>query len=481
MLYIIAGILLGILFGALPGIGAVLGMAILLPLTIYIDGSDALILLASIYSGGMYGGSISAILFNVPGTPAAAATTFDGYEMSKQGMSITALATSAAASAIGGLITVFIIILLTPILIDIVLLFGSVEFFLLALFGIALITVVVEGSVLKGLVAGAAGLAITTIGIAPTTARLRYTFDYIGLYDGLSFVAVMIGLFAISEMIKLSPSGGAIAESGVELTGSKLEGIKNVISHPVLLLKSSLIGLIVGSIPGSGAEVSNFVSYGEAVRSSEDPESFGTGDPRGVIAAEASNNSTVAGALIPTISFGIPGGAAAAVLLGGLIMHGLRPGSDMFEQFLPTTYALYFALVIGNILILFIGLYLVTRFSYLTKINTHYIIPVIVVLSIVGGFALRSNWWDILTIVAVGFYGYYMKKHNYSVIAFVLGAVLGSIAESNFYRSLQISDGSYLIFVSRPISAILVVLIFGIIFTPLLKPYVETIVRTVRS
>ncbi len=469
-LLILAGLLIGFLFGALPGIGSVLGMAVLLPLTIYMDGINAIVLLVSIYSGGMYGGSISAILFNVPGTPAAAATTFDGYELSKKGQAVTALAISATGSTIGGSLTVIALIILTPLLTEIVLLFSSPEYFLMALFGISMITVVTDGSMVKGFIAGALGLILMTVGISPMTAETRYTYGFTMLHDGLDFVAIMIGLFALAEMIRLAPQRGTIADKGVNLTGSISEGIMEVIRRPILVLKSSFIGLVIGSVPGSGAEVSNFVSYGEAVRSSEDAESYGDGDPRGVIASEVSNNSTVAGALIPTLSFGVPGGAAAAVLLGGLIMHGLSPGQELFSTNLHIPYSIYGALLIGNLFILVFGLLVVTRAGVLTKINTHYIIPVIIVLSLTGGFALRSNWVDIFTILLIGFYGYFMKEFDFSVIAFVLGAVLGGIVETNFQRSLQISDGSWLIFVSQPISIILVALIALVVLTPIVKP-----------
>ncbi|WP_044957327.1 tripartite tricarboxylate transporter permease [Halarchaeum acidiphilum] len=472
-LWVVVGLILGMIAGALPGVGSSLGMAIVLPLTLPLAPVNAIVLLVSMYSGAMYGGSIAAILVNVPGTGAAAATTFDGYPMSKQGKAVEALAISASSSAIGGFLTVLTLIAISPILIEVVLMFGTPEYFLMAVLGLAMIGVVAHGSITKAIVSGAFGMLLTTIGIAPNSPVLRYTFGSLSLYNGIDFIAALIGMFAIAEMIKLSAQSGGIAEAGVELGGSALQGIRTVLNHPITIVKSSFIGMFIGAVPGSGATVSNFISYGEAMRSSNDPEKFGDGEPAGVIAAEASNNGTVGGSLIPTVSFGIPGSGSTAVLLGGLLMHGLRPGPQLFSEQLGTTYTFMLALLFGNIFILLVGLFLVTRLGILTKIDTHYIIPTIVVLSMIGGYTLRTNWVDIVTVVGLGLFGYLMVKHNYSVIAFVLGVVLGPIAEENLIRSLQLSGGSYSIFVTKPLSLLIVIAIVGILFGPFLKRQLE--------
>ena len=473
--WVLAGILIGIIVGSLPGIGASLGMAILLPLTLPLPALDALILLIGIYSGAMYGGSIAAILLNAPGTSAAAATTFDGYPMSRQGRAITALSISATASATAGLFTITTLILLSPILIGLVLAFQSPEYFLIAVLGLAMITVVARGSMVKGLLAGTFGLLLTTVGIAPMSVDPRYTFGYLTLYDGISFVAVLIGLFALAEMMKLAGEKGGIAKAGFEFSGEILPGIRTVFNHPVTLLKSAYIGMAIGAIPGAGSTVSNFVAYTEAVRSSKDPDSFGRGNEIGVLASEASNNGTVGGSVIPALAFGIPGSAATAVFIGGLLMHGLRPGPDLFnpQAELWITYGMFFALLVGNLMILVLGLLLVTRLGYLTQIDTDYIIPMIIILSFLGAFSLRTNWMDVVTVVVLGFIGFYMKKYNYSIIAFVLGVVLGPIAEENLFRSLQISDGSFLIFVTKPLSLLLVIMIVLLLFGPFIKEHLN--------
>jgi putative tricarboxylic transport membrane protein len=475
------GLLLGIVLGALPGIGSPVGMAIVLPLTLPLDATSAVILLVAIYSGAMFGGSIAAILINAPGTESAAATTLDGYPMAKQGLAKNALAIATTASALNGFLAAIVLILISPILIGVVLAFGSPEYFLLAILGISLITIVTQGSLVKGLVAGALGLMISTIGTGILSPTPRFTFGQFGLYNGISFVAALIGMFAFAEMMKLA-ARSQIAESDIELGGSIKDGVMTVFKYPKTVLKAGLIGMGIGMIPGSGATTSTFVAYAEEARSSAADGRFGEGDPRGVIAPEGANNPTVSGSLVPTLSFGIPGSGSTAVLLGGLLMHGLQPGPTLFGDQLQITYAIFISLFLSNILIVLVGLSVIPYASRLTEIDTNIIIPVVVVLSFIGAYTLNRNWFDVAAVLALGVLGFYMVRYNYSVIAFVLGIVLGPIAEENFFRSLQISGGSYDIFfdpINRPLSFVLVLGILFILVGPFLKPYVErTLDRT---
>ena len=485
---IFAGIILGIIVGALPGLGPPLGMAIILPLTAPMEPSNGIILLISVYSGAMYGGSISAVLINAPGVSSSAATTFDGYPMSKQGRAATALSISATASAIAGLFTIAALIIFSPALIELILRVGTAEYFLVAVLGLAMIVVVTKGSMAKGLLAGAAGLLVTTVGTAQMTSERRYVFGpeslRFELIDGISFVAVLIGLFAIAEMMKLAGQQGAIAQTDIEIGGGVVQGIRETLDRPVTMVKSGFIGMFVGAVPGAGATVSNFIAYSEAVRSSNDPGSFGQGNAAGVVASEASNNGTVAGSIIPAIAFGIPGSSSTAILIGGLLMHGLTPGRSMFDAGgeLLTTYVMLLALLVGNLIILLFGLSMVTRLGILTKIDTNYIIPFVIVLSFLGTYVLDYYLVDLLTLVVFGIVGFYMVRHNYSVIAFVLGVVLGSIAEDNFWRGLLLGNddfpviGSYSIFVDptqRPLAPILTLLIFVILFGPFVKRWLD--------
>ena len=476
--YLALGLLLGIVLGALPGIGSPVGMAIVLPLTLPLDATSAIILLTAIYAGAMYGGSIAAILINAPGTESAAATTLDGYPMSKNGLAKNALAIASTASALNGFLAAIVLILLSPLLIQVVLAFGSPEYFLLAVLGISLITIVTQGSIVKGLVAGALGFMVSTIGTAILTARPRYTFGQFGLYDGIDFVAALIGMFAFAEMMKLAAQK-QIAGEDLAIAGSIRGGVKSVFEHPKTTIKSGMIGMLIGMIPGSGATTSTFVAYAEAARSSAEGK-FGEGDPRGVIAPEAANNPTVSGSLIPTLSFGIPGSGSTAVLLGGILMHGLQPGPVLFDEQLQITYALFISLFLGNILILAVGLSVIPYASKITELDTNVIIPMVVVLSYAGAFTLNRNWFDVGAVIALGILGYYMVRYNYSIIAFVLGIVLGPIAEENFFRSLQISGGEYRIFVhpiDRPLSFLLSLAIFAVLVGPFLKPKLEALLN----
>ena len=473
VLWLVVGVTIGIVIGAIPGLGPNLGMAVVLPLTLPLGGTNGIILLVGIYSGSMYGGSVAAILLNVPGTAAAAATTFDGYPLSRQGKAMLALSASAFSSASAGFMTIVALILISPVLITIVLMFGSPEYFLIAILGLSMITIVARGSIIKGLIAGAFGLLLSTIGFAAQSPEVRYAFGYVELYDGLDFVAAILGIFAVAEMLKLASERGSIAKRSIDTSGSPLEGVVAASKRRTLLVKSAFIGMFIGSIPGAGAAVSNFVAYSEAVRSSADPSGFGDGDLDGVISAESSNNGTVGGSLIPALSFGIPGSGATAVLLGGLLMHGLNPGPELFTTELSFTYAVFVSLFVGNVIILVAGLALITRMEYITRVDTQILIPIVFVLAVSGSYMLRANWIDVLTVAVFGVVGYYMFAHNFSIVAFILGMVLGGIAEENFLRSLAISDGSFLIFLDSWPSRILVLATILVLSGPFLKAALE--------
>ncbi|ELZ05926.1 hypothetical protein C481_00290 [Natrialba asiatica DSM 12278] len=316
---------------------------------------------------------------------------------------------------------------------------------------------------------------ISTIGTAILSPRPRYTFGQFGLYNGIDFVAALIGMFAFAEMMKLAAQK-QISQDDLDIAGSVREGAKTVFKYPVTTIKSGLIGMGIGMIPGSGATTSTFVAYAEEARSSAKDGSFGDGDPRGVIAPEGANNPTVSGSLIPTLSFGIPGSGSTAVLLGGILMHGLQPGPVLFGEQLHITYALFISLFLSNILIVVVGLTVIPYASKITEIDTNLIIPMVIVLSFAGAYTLNQNWWDVGAVVVLGILGFYMVRYNYSVIAFVLGIVLGPIAEQNFFRSLQISGGEYTIFVdpvNQPLSFLLTVAILVVLFGPFVKGRVE--------
>jgi putative tricarboxylic transport membrane protein len=476
LVWVLIGLTIGILVGAIPGVGSVLGMSIVLPLTIPLGGLEANILLVSIFSGAMYGSSISAILLRVPGTAAAAATLLDGHPLTEKGLPKYALSISATSSALGGGLTILVLLLLIPIMGPIVMLFGAPQIFLVALFGILMIGVVAsQGSFLKGVTAGVFGVLVMTIGISPASPGVRFTFDSVLLWDGLDYVAILIGMFAIGEMIRIAAKPRN-EEQSFEDGGSIASGAVTTVRNYGTMIKSGFIGMVVGAIPGAGSSASNFFAYAEAVRSSptKEKESFGQGNPKGVVAAEASNNGTVAGSLMPVIAFGIPGSAATAVLLGGFLLHGVNPGAELFTTNISFTYSLIIALLLGNVLILVFGLLVVPYVgAAVTQLDTDIIVPIVVVLATVGAFSLRSNWVDIATLLIFGVIAFLMYRHDYSVIAMVIGAVLADIIEVNLQRSLALSNGSPLIFINDPLSITIIVVMSLLMLSPKLKELVE--------
>lgn len=478
--FLLVGLVIGIILGATPGVGGVLGMAIVLPLTLGIDGISAVLLLVSIYLGSLYGGAVSAILMNVPGTSAAIASTFDGYPLAQKGRGEYALAISAIASALGGIISAILLIILTPFLVSLVLRIGTVHYFLIAVLGIALLPLITQGSHIKGLFAGAFGLLITTIGVAPTAITVRYDLGQPEMYNGLDYIAILIGLFAITEMIVLlGLQKGSIVDKSIEsrTTSEIREGFQYTIRNPITIVKSSLIGIFIGAVPGAGATISNFIAYGESVRSSKNKDSFGKGNPLGLLATEASNSATAAGSLVPVLAFAIPGGAASAIILGAMILHGIVPGPDLFTSEVQTTYTIFISIGLGSMLLLIFGVLIITRAEQITRVDKDNIIPIVIVLAIAGAYTLDANHVDIITVFIFGVIGYFFRMYDYSIVALVLGAILGGLIETNLFRALRASGGSYSIFVSDWISILLVLAIFAVS----VGPYVGLLITNIQS
>lgn len=469
--FLFIGILIGIIGGSLPGVGGALTIAIMLPFTLQMGATNAIILLISAYNGVMYGGSISAILFNVPGSASAAATTLEGYPMAKQGRAISALTISAVASGIGDFLGAVAILLLLPVMVTIVVTFGTAEYFLVAVLGLALIVVVSKGSFLKDVMAGGFGVMVAMIGVAPMATTPRYTLGLFSLYQGVNFVAALIGIFAVSEMLRLSGLEGSISrEGGAAIGGSVWSGVREVLSEPLTIIKSSIIGLAIGAVPGSGGSVSTFIAYGEAQRSSDNPDKFGDGAEDGIVATESANNATVSGSLIPTLTFGIPGSTTTAVLIGGLLLHGIRPGPALFSEQIGMTYSVFVSILVCSIIIILFGLFVVRWTGYITTINTDLLVPIIITLSVLGAFSLRANYIDVFVVLVLGIIGFFMDIYGYSIVAFLLGLILGPIAEENLYQALQISGGDFGIFAAGPLRLALIVATIAVLFGPYLKP-----------
>lgn len=455
ILLLIGGVMIGIIIGALPGLTATMGVALFLPVTFGMDAVTGVLLLIGVYFGSIYGGSIAAILLNTPGTPASAATALDGHAMTKQGKAGKALGYAAIASGVGGLISVLMLILIAPQLAGVALNFSAPEMFGLALFGLSIISSISGGSVLKGLIAGVFGILISTIGMDPMTSYPRFTYDQLSLLNGFSFIPVMIGLFAVSEALVIMEG---------EIGGG--DKIKKIIANYVLpkwnelkrlwfsMIRSGFIGTIIGIIPGAGADIAAFVSYNEGKRflKKEEIETYGKGNPKGIVSAEAANNGVTGGAMIPLLTLGIPGDAVAAILLGALVVQGIQPGPQLFATSGELVYTLFAGMIIANILMVIFGISGIRLFVKILLVPKKMLAPLILILSTIGAYAISNNIFDVFTMLVAGIIGYFMKKYGFPASPIVLALILGPMAESEFRRSLVMSEGSYSIFLERPIA-----------------------------
>ena len=466
------GTLLGIFIGALPGLGPTIAVTLMITVSFKMPAATALILLGAVYSGSIYGGSISAILINAPGTPGSAATTFDGYPMSQQGKAGIAMGLSVTSSSIGGIFSVICLILFAPIIAAFSIEFGPPELFMLSMCGLTIIAVVSKAALRRGLIAGGIGLMMSFFGQDLMTGQSRFDFGILELEAGLPFIVALVGMFAASQAIKLSEQTGSISRVGTVTGGGVKEGVRLTFKYPWTLIKSSIIGTIVGAVPGAGISAANFLAYMEAIRTSKDPDSFGKGNPEGVVACEASNNAVEGGSLIPTLTIGIPGNATTAAFLGAVMIHGMRPGMDLFSTNASVTYSLFIGLILANICFFLIGLVAINWFSKITLIRNEYLVPMIFLLCLVGSFALDNKFSDMVLCLIFGVLGYFFKKFDFPVIAVILGMILGPIGERGFHQSLMMAKGSYLIFFTRPISLVLFLLMVLVLTFQFVLPYI---------
>lgn len=468
LLAVIVGCTVGIVLGVLPGIGGILAIALFLGITFQFETTTALIMLGGLWSGAIYGGSISAILINTPGTSTSVATTFDGYPLARMGRGGMAVGTSLMSSLIGGIFGWILLVTAAPLIGNLAVKLGPAEYFLIALLALTVVSSVSLGKVREGLLMACVGLLLSFVGFDPITGHIRYNLGTMYLYDGIDYAAVVIGLFAISEALVLSTQKGSIATTG-KIIGKVSEGFKIPFKYPVTLIRSSVIGGLVGACPGIGGDTANVLAYAEAVRTSKNPESFGKGNPEGVVAPEASNNATVASSLIPTLTLGIPGSAPAAVFMGALMMHGLFPGGDLFVRRVDITYTFFIGLLFAQLAFFLIGWFGAGFFAKITLVPNAYLVPVIIVLSLTGSFALRNNFGDVIVTLLFGFIGYILKKAQFPLVPLVLGLILGPMAERGLNTSLMLSGGSFAIFITRPACIVILFLIILSLALPLFQ------------
>jgi putative tricarboxylic transport membrane protein len=472
LILVIVGVGSGIIIGALPGLTATMAIALLVPFTFGMSPIHGLVLLGAIYTGAIYGGSFSAILINTPGTPSAIATTFDGFPMAQKGEAYRAIITATISSVFGGVVGVAFLIFLAPPLARASLTFGPPEYFWLAAFGLTIIAAVSPRSTLKGLIGGGIGLLISTVGIAPIEGAVRFNFGTMALQNGISLIPALIGFFCIPEVLRMVEDSGT---TGKVVPYRKQRKMVTRVFHallrrPWLMIRSSIIGTIIGIIPGAGGNIAGLVSYNEAIRTSKNKEKFGTGAMEGVAASETANNASVSGALIPMLTLGIPGAPPAAVLFGALLLQGMRPGMELFSTHGTITYAFLFSLVLANLAMLPLGIILGKAVSALmqrTRVQT--MAPLIIFLSMVGSYSIYNNIADIYTMVAVGIVAHALRKAGFMPGPIVLGLILGPIAERGLTQSLlmgQAAGSMTAVFFGRPLSIVLIVLTAASILMP---------------
>ncbi len=451
LLAIVCGVCMGILAGAMPGLSPSMGVALLVPFTYSMSPSLALILLAAIYMAANYGGSITAITINAPGTASAAATCLDGYPLTRKGRPGHALGMSLLASTVGGLIGTLMLIFFSAPLAAFALRCHPAEYFALAAFGLSTVASLGGKHAFKALLAVLLGLLLNTVGTDPISGVTRFTFGSTNLYDGFSLIPALIGLFALSEVLTQIGAGQLDSE---RFDGSKTEWptIRDYLAQKVNILRSSIIGTLIGIFPGAGATIASFISYDVAKRFSKDGDSFGEGNLEGVAAAEAANSGSVGGALVPLLTLGIPGSASTAVLIGALMIHDLVPGPRLFDERPDLIYGIFASLFVANGVMLAVGLLGSRVWVKVTAIPKRVLYPLIMAVSVVGSFAVRSSMFDIVACLAFGVLGWFMRRHQYPVAPVVLGLVLGNIMETNFRRAV-LMDG-YGVFLARPVSAI---------------------------
>jgi TctA family transporter len=457
---ILLAIPIGMFFGAIPGLGGKLGIALLIPFVFGMEPLHGAVFLLAMHAVVHTGGSIPSILFGIPGTGPDAATIVDGYPMAQKGQAGRALGASLGASGIGGVIGAITLALLLPILRPVVLVFGPAEFFLLTILGITFIAALSGDSLVKGLVVGCFGLSLATVGMDPMTGVARFTFGQLSLWDGIDVITAVLALFAIPEVIALGVRGGAVSAVSREVANYGLrdviEGMVDVGRHWWLTLRTSIIGALVGVVPGLGGDAASWLCYGHAVQSSKTPERFGKGAVEGVIAPETANNAKEGGALLPTLFFGIPGSSGMALLLGALIMLGIQPGPQLLLYHLDLVWTLVWALVLANVIAVVMFLAIARWLGLITFIRGGVLVPLIFVLSITGSYLSSGNWKSLIVLLLLGILGYGLKRFDWPRPPFVIGLVLGGVAEVSLHKALAIWGTAFLL---RPPSLVLLAMI----------------------
>ncbi len=450
----LGGVIVGLIFGAIPGLSTTMAIALFLPMTFRMVISDGLALLIGVYIGGFSGGLISAILINIPGTAASIATTFDGHPMALKGQAGKALGLGIVFSFLGGGVSIIALIFISPMLASLAIKFGSYDYFALCFFALTMIVTMSSGNYIKGLISGLLGILLSMIGGAPIDGLPRFTFGNHSLDGGFDLVAVLVGLFAVAELfdlasVKQKNVAGKVNETKIKGFGFSL---KEFFAEKWNFLRSSIIGVLIGILPGIGGSLASLMSYNAAKKMSKNPDEFGTGVNAGVVASETANNAAIGGALIPLLSLGIPGDAVTALLLGAFTMQGVQPGPLLFQNQPDVVYFIFVSLIIANVFMLFSEFFAIKGFVKLLKIKREYLFPAIILLCMLGSYGLNNRLFDVVTIFIFGVVGYFMKRWGFKTQPFILGYLVGPMAELYFRRGFMYSEGRVLPFFTSPIA-----------------------------
>lgn len=465
LMLLLAATLGGVIIGALPGLNATTGAALLLPFTLTMEPVPAIAILTAIYCSATFAGAITAILINTPGTAASATTCLDGYPLAQRGEAGRALGMAVVSSTFGGIFSVICLMLAAPLMARAAYNFSPPEYFALTLFGLSMLASIGDGSPLKNMIAGGIGIFLALVGVDNLTTIERFTFGSYELYDGIGFVPVMIGVFGISELL-VQASQLDVKRARVQMKSVRLPSKEDYKRCWRAILRSSGIGTFIGILPAEGATVASMIGYNEAKRWSRTPEEFGKGAIEGVAGSEAANNAATGGAMVPTLALGIPGSATAAVILAGLMVHGLRPGPTMFTEQADFAYAIFWSMMLVNILFFIIGLRGAKVFARVTLIPVRVLWPCVFMFSIVGAYALDQSMFDVWVALVSGVLGYFMRRYGFSVVPLAIGLILGGMLEQRLGQSMVMLDEKWWLMFTRPLTLFFLVLTALALFGP---------------
>ena len=486
LIALVIGVVGGMVIGALPGLNATMAISLLIPITYAMSPYAAFTMMMAVYTSAFYGGSLTAILIHTPGTPSSAATAGDGYALTQQGRGLEAMGMSTVASMIGGVISGIALLTIAPLLGKVTLLFSAPEYFLVVILGLSIIGGLGEESPVKGYLMGVFGLLLGTIGTDTITGQLRFTFGYMGIYSGISTVPALIGLFSISQALVLCEQhlgfkrGEHREVDESALHGKFLPTPAEMVGYLPNFIRSGIIGVVVGILPGAGGDIGAWFAYSEAKKASKTPEVFGKGSLEAICASETANNAVTGGSIIPLITLGIPGSTVAAVLLGAMIMHGLTPGRQMFDKNIATTYTIIIGFIAANLLMGLIGMLICRQVIKITKVSDAILVPVIVVLSTIGSFAINNRMSDVYLMLIFGLIGYLARKFKLPTAPIILGLLLEKTGEEGFKNAILMAKSTPLwkFYLTRPASLVLIILIIVTVIVPAVQGIIKATKKT---